>query len=110
MGYDGENVSVLEECQALLRCETYSGVGERCVGGSVREILFHEFFAALPDQADDEGGPAGLVGGSEAFAGFSVEILVEEDEVLPVWIVRVALGCLAVAVARAVAILVFFEE
>jgi hypothetical protein len=37
------------------------------------KLALEEFFAALADEADDKGGPAGLVGGSEAFAGFAVE-------------------------------------
>ena len=36
-----------------------------------------EFFAALPDEADDERGPTGLVGGAEAFAGFRMEVFVK---------------------------------
>lgn len=66
-----------------------------------------EFFAAVFDEFDDEGGPAGLVGGAEAFAGFGVEVFVEEEEVLPVGDVGVA-GC--VAEAGAVSVFVWAEE
>ena len=37
------------------------------------------------DEAGDEGGPAGLVGGTEAFAGFGVEVFVEEEMLVPKW-------------------------
>lgn len=70
----------------------------------------HEFFATLADEADDECGPAGLVRGSEAFAGLSVEVFVKEDEVLPVLVIGVAFGDFRVAEAGAVAVFVFLEE
>src|SRR6266511_460128 len=38
------------------------------------------------DQVGDEPGPAGLVGGPEAGAGVAVEVLVEEDQVVPRWV------------------------
>ena len=38
---------------------------------------------SFADEADDEGGPAGLVGGAKAFAGFGVEVFVEEKVVVP---------------------------
>jgi hypothetical protein len=44
----------------------------------VAELLV--FFA---DEARDEGGPSGLVGGPEAFAGFGVEVFVKEEVLIP---------------------------
>ena len=43
-----------------------------------------EFFAAAQDDSGDERGPAGLVAGAAAAAGFAVEIFVEEKQILPV--------------------------
>jgi len=89
-------------------------VGEATEGhryrGQPLESLFHQFFPALPDEADDEGGPAGLVGGTEAFARFAVEVFVEEDEVFPVLVVGIAFGDFGIAVAGALAAFVLFEE
>ena len=50
------------------------------------------------DQLGDHPGPAGLVTGAEPFARVAVEILVELDEVAPVW---VGIETFAVAVHRA---------
>ena len=70
-------------------------------------LLAQQLLAPFADEADDEGGPAGLVGGAEAFAGFGVEVLVEEEEVLPVRFLRVAGGF---AKARALAVFAGEEE
>lgn len=56
-------------------------------GGSARRSAAGP---TLPQQPRDECGPAGLMRGTAAAAGVAVEVFVEEDEVTPVWIVRVA--------------------
>lgn len=38
---------------------------------------------SLPNETHNEGGPAGLVGSPESFAGFGVEIFVEENVIIP---------------------------
>src|SRR5438105_1529971 len=45
---------------------------------------------AVLKQAGDQGGPAGLVACPQPAAGVPVEVLVEEDVVTPVRVVRVA--------------------
>src|SRR5215212_1823885 len=64
------------------------------------------------DQIGNQPGPAGLVRGAEAFAGVAVEVFVEEDEVLPMRVVREELGLArsARAVERAIAIRVRQED
>jgi hypothetical protein len=71
------------------------------------ECLVAEFFAAGLDEFHHQGGPAGLVGGTEAFAGLGVEVFVEEQQVPPVGDVAVAVG---VAEAGAVAAFAGAEE
>src|SRR5207249_3177686 len=46
--------------------------------------------AAVFEQASDQGGPAGLVACSQPAARVPVEVLIEEDVVTPVRVVRVA--------------------
>lgn len=41
-----------------------------------------ELLVSFTDEADNEGDPAGLVGGAKALAGFGVEVLVEEKVVI----------------------------
>ena len=65
-----------------------------------------EFLPALADEADDECCPAGLVRGTESFAGLGVEILVKQEEILPVGDVAVAVS---LAKTRAVAFFVWQE-
>src|SRR5262249_3416244 len=42
------------------------------------------------DAPDHQRCPAGLMTGAKAFAGFRMEVLVEQDQPLPVWIVSEA--------------------
>ena len=55
----------------------------------------------LLQQTCGQRGPAGLVAGSQTLAGFSVEILVKQNQVLPV---RVILKSFVVAMAGATTI------
>lgn len=64
-----------------------------------------KFFAAFADEADDEGGPAGLVGGAEAFAGVAVEVFVKKEETLPIGAL-----CVGWAFSKTGAITVFIRE
>src|SRR6056297_2045329 len=70
-------------------------------------LLPQQLLPPFADEPHHESGPAGLVGGAEAFPGFGVEVLVEEKEVLPVGFLRVAGG---VAETGAVSVLAGEEE
>ena len=67
----------------------------------------HELLPPFPHEPHDQRRPAGLVGGSQALAGFRVEVFVEQQEVLSVLHVAVALG---LAEARPVALGIRLEE
>lgn len=49
----------------------------------VLAVKVEELLVAFADESDNEGGPAGLVGSSEAFARFGVKIFVEEEMFIP---------------------------
>ena len=74
------------------------------------EFFIHQFIAFFSYQTHHQGCPTGLMRGTEAFAGFAVEVFVEEDEILPIRIVGLTFGDLAVAVAWTVALFVFGEQ
>ena len=76
----------------------------------MEKLALQELFAALTDEAHDKSCPASLVRGAQAFTGFAMEVFVEEQQVLPIWIVGIALGKLIVSKAGAIAFFVFFEE
>lgn len=57
----------------------------------------------MGEAAHDQGGPAGLVGGTAAASGFTVKVFVEQQEVFPMRIGGV-LGVRAVAGALALEI------
>ena len=59
----------------------------------------------LGEAANDEGGPAGLVGGAAASTGFTVEVFVEANEVFPMEIggvfgIGAVAGTLAVGICQ----------
>ena len=60
----------------------------RALGLLLRSLVIkvEELLVTFADEADDEGGPTGLVGGSEALAGLGVEVFVEEEVLIPKWI------------------------
>ena len=68
---------------------------------------FHRDGDLSPEQSRDQRSPAGLVTGAHAAAVVAVEILVEEDQVAPMGIVREPV---VTAVTRAMAIFVGNEE
>ena len=73
----------------------------------VRENHLRRESSEQSHQGGDDRGPAGLMAGAEAGAVVSVEVLAEQDEVLPV---RVLLELLRPAVDRAVPLVIAEEQ
>jgi len=55
--------------------------------GEFLKFFIYQFVPSFTHQAHHQGCPASLVGSTETFAGFAVEVFVEKDEILPIWIV-----------------------
>src|ERR1043166_5035994 len=85
-------------CARFLLVRGRVGARSRCcavalrLGASSARFCGARLLPALLQQLRDEPRPAGLVAGSDARAVVAVEVLVEEDQVAPVWVTLKLLG------------------